>query len=110
MFEEGVNNMGSKNKRIKDRENLRMQILQRKEKEIEALKEKVLYLQDECKKKDELINSVDDMRKEFERSIEDLKEKKKEFENLNKELRQMKKVFNETVFKGRWSIVKWLMK
>ena len=84
--------------------------LQRKEKEIESLKEQVLKLQNECNEKDKLLHSIDDMRKELESTIESLKEKSREYESLNEDLRQMRKVFDKTAFKGKWNIIKWLMK
>ena len=102
--------MDVKKQKRKKRESLRKQILQRKENEIRFLKEKILKLQEECRKKDELINSVNDTKKELEAHIESLKKKGDEYDALNEDLMQMRKVFNQTIFKGRWKIIKWLMK
>lgn len=101
--------MSVKNQRIKKRESLRNQILQRKEKEIEFLKKKIVELQNECNEKDEIIKSVEDMRNELKKSIDDIEKSKEEYRALTEDLRQMKKVFNKTVFKGRWRIIKLLM-
>lgn len=102
--------MSVKSQRMKKRESLRNQILQRKEREIELLKEKIVELQNECNKKDEFIKSIEDMRNELKKSIDDINKRKEEYRSLNEDLRQMKNVFNKTIFKGRWRIIKWLMK
>lgn len=102
--------MSVKSQRMKKRESLRNQILQRKERDIELLKEKIVELQNECNKKDEFIKSIEDMRNELKKSIDDINKRKEEYRSLNEDLRQMKNVFNKTIFKGRWRIIKWLMK
>lgn len=102
--------MGAKTKRIKNRDSLRSQILQRKEREIAFLKEKIVELQNECNEKDEIIKSVEDMRIQLKKSTDDIEKSKEEYRALNEDLRQMKKILNKTVFRGRWRIIKWLMK
>ena len=96
----------------KDRkkDDLKNQIIQRKNNEIESLKNKISNLQIENLEKDELINSIEILHKELSEVVEDLKSKRDEYDNLVSELREMKKVINEEVFKGRWSLVKLLMK
>ena len=96
----------------KDRkkDDLKNQIIQRKNNEIESLKNKISNLQIENREKDELINSIEILHKELSEVVEDLKSKRDEYDNLVSELREMKKVINEEVFKGRWSLVKLLMK
>ena len=39
-----------------------------------------------------------------------IKDKRKEYDELIEELRNMKKVMNQTVYKGRWRLVKLLIK
>lgn len=97
----------SKDKKRADYQN---QVIQRKNDEIESLKIKISELQISCDEKDELVNSIDYLRKDFQSIIEDLKKKGEKYDELNADLMQMRKVLNQTVFKGRWRIIKWLMK
>ena len=92
------------------RDDFNKRIIQKKTSEIESLKEKISELQISCDEKDELINSIDSFRSELKTIIEDLKKKSEEYEELNSDLRQMRKVFNQEVFRGRWRIIKWLMR
>lgn len=96
--------------RNKRRDDLNKQIIKRKEFEIESLKEKISKLELDNNAKDELINSIDCLRDELKAITENLKKKSEEYDKLNSDLRQMKKVFNQEVFKGKWRIIRWLMR
>lgn len=100
--------------KYKNRENRRSEfkdkIIERKNGEIEVLKELIEELQIECSDKDDVISSVDEFRKELKEIIEDLRDKSKEYDKLIKEVREMKNSLNEIVFKKRWKIIKWLLK
>lgn len=85
-------------------------IIERKNNEIESLKELISNLQITCEEKDGIINAVDGFHKELNKIIDELKESKKEYDSISKELFEMRKVMNQTVFKGRWKIIKWLLK
>lgn len=85
-------------------------IIERKNNEIESLKELISNLQIACEEKDGIINAVDGFHKELNKIIDELKESKKEYDSISKELFEMRKVMNQTVFKGRWKIIKWLLK
>ena len=102
-----MNNRKSKDRNKSD---LKNQIIQRKNDEIESLKNRISNLQIENEEKDELINSVEFLRNELLETIDELKSKRDEYDKLVSELREMKKVINEEVFKGRWSIIKLLVK
>lgn len=109
--------MSVKNKkRIKhnDRNNrkydLQNKILQRKNDEIESLKNRISSLEIDCDEKDELINSVDSLLAELREIVEELREKRDKYDELNSDLMQMRKVFDQEVFRGRWRIIKFLMK
>ena len=102
-----MNNSKSKDKK---RDDLRDQIIQRKNNEIELLKDKISELEIEIEKKDELVKSVDPLRKELLETTNDLKAKKDEYNKIISELKEMKKIMNEEVFKGRWNLIKLLMK
>lgn len=104
--------MKAKKRRNKEqrRNEFANQIIQKKNLEIDSLKNKIMDLQISCEEKDSLINSIDGFRKELAETIDELKAKKQGYDVLMDDLIQMRKVFNQTVFKGRWKIIKWLMK
>ena len=80
------------------------------EKEIELLRLENEELKVQCDKKDEIINSVDSLRVEMTQYVNAIKDKRKEYDELIEELRNMKKIMNQTVYKGRWRLVKLLIK
>ena len=94
----------SKSKDMKNR------VIRRQVDEIESLKEKISSLEIDCNKKDEIINSIDSLRIELTDVIADLKKKGEEYDALISDVRKMKKVINEEVFKGRWNLIKLLIK
>ena len=96
--------------KYKRRSDFKDKIIERKTDEIESLKELTSNLQIACEEKDEIINAVDGFHKELNEIIEDLKKSKKEYDTLSKDLFEMRKVLNQTVFHGRWKLIKWLMK
>lgn len=108
--------MSAKNKTKKSKRNRKQQyelhntIVQKKNDQIESLKSEILKLELDAQKKDELINSVDHLRVELQDIVQDMNDKKEEYDALIEELMLMRKVFNEDFFKGRWRIVKWLIK
>jgi chromosome segregation ATPase len=80
------------------------------EKEIELLKLENQELKVQCNKKDEIINSVDSLRVEMTQHTNAIKDKRKEYDKLVEDLRKMRKVMNKEFFKGRWRLVKFLIK
>ena len=50
------------------------------------------------------------VKKELKDITKELRGKRSEYENLIKELREMKTVMNQRVFKGRWKLVRFLIK
>lgn len=85
-------------------------MISRQSEQIESLKSQIETLKLKCEEKDKIINSVESLRKELTESIEKHRELRNEYENLVKELRIMKKVMDETVYKGRWRLIKFLIK
>ena len=61
-------------------------------------------------KKDEIINSVAYLKEELSQNIEKIKKYKDEYKRRIDELRKMKEDFNQTVYKGKWNLVKFLIK
>lgn len=83
---------------------------ERQAEEIKFLKSQIGELTSLCKEKDKIIYSVEPMRKELAENIKEIKEKKKEYNSLVNELKNMRKVMDEEFFKGRWKIVRWIIK
>ena len=99
-------NTGKRNRKS----NIKSRIIERQTREIESLKKIISELEIDCDEKDELINSVDSLRVEMEQCVEDLKSKGEVYDKLVGELTEMKKIMNEEVFKGRWNIIRFLLK
>lgn len=85
-------------------------MIKRQSDEITSLKKKINDLNVTCEQKDELLSSVDSLQKELVNTIDDIKKKSKEYDKLIEELMSMRKIMNVEVFKGRWNIIKWLLK
>lgn len=90
--------------------NMKSRIIKRQIDEIDSLKKKVANLEIDCKEKDEIIKSIDILRVDFKETIDDIKRKGEAYDRFIDELTEMKKVMNEEVFKGRWSLVRLLIK
>ena len=78
--------------------------------EIEKLKSSISELEIDSEKRTELIDSITDIRTELYEIIDDLGEKREEYTRLVEDLRQMKMVMNQTVFKGKWRLIKLLLR
>lgn len=78
--------------------------------EIEKLKSSISELEIDSEKRTELIDSITDIRTELYEVIDDLSEKREEYTRLIEDLRQMKMVMNQTVFKGKWKLIKLLLR
>lgn len=78
--------------------------------EIEKLKSSISELEIDSEKRTELIDSITDIRTELYEVIDDLSERREEYTRLIEDLRQMKMVMNQTVFKGKWRLVKLLLR
>lgn len=78
--------------------------------EIEKLKSSISKLEIDSEKRTELIDSITDIRTELYEVIDDLSERREEYTRLIEDLKQMKMVMNQTVFKGKWRLVKLLLR
>lgn len=78
--------------------------------EIEKLKSSISELEIDSEKRTELIDSITDIRTELYEIIDDLSERREEYTRLIEDLKQMKMVMNQTVFKGKWRLVKLLLR
>lgn len=89
---------------------LQHDIISRQSKQIEILNAKNEELELKLKEKDELINSVAPLRNELEKNVEEVKKYKDKYKSLIEELKRMKDILNQKVYKGRWWLIKLLMK
>ena len=64
----------------------------------------------ELNEKDEIINSVTPLRNELIENVNEVKKDKKEFQKLILEMKKMKSIINKDVYKGRWWLIKLLLK
>lgn len=78
--------------------------------EIEKLKSSIFELEIDSEKRTELIDSITDIRTELYEVIDDLSERREEYTRLIEDLGQMKMVMNQTVFKGKWRLIKLLLR
>lgn len=85
-------------------------IISRQSKQIEDLKLQVAQLELELEEKNKVMSSVDHLRSELSKDIAEVKGYKKEYKNLIDELRKMKEIMNQEVYKGRWKLVRFLIK
>lgn len=97
-------------KNYKKRLDFQQTVISKKSEEIESLKLENEKLKQKLKEKDEIIASVEPMRKEMTENAKEHKRLKNEYQSLIRELRQMKKALNKEVFKNRWWLVKLLIK
>ena len=102
-------NKNFKKKRRK-KSDLRGQIIKRQIDKIDSLKNDISKLKIDCEEKDKIINSVNSLRDDLIETIETLKAKGEEYDKLISDLKEMRKIMNQEVFKGRWKIIKWLLK
>lgn len=97
-------------KRNKKKLHSKNQIISRQVDKINSLQKKVSDLEIDNVKKDEIINSIEALRNELFATINELKDKREKYNKLVLELTQMRNVMNHTVFKGRWKLIRLLLK
>lgn len=97
-------------KNYKKKLDFQNKMISRLSEEIESLKSQNDILNTKLKEKDEIINSVTPLRNELKQNIEEFKMNKKEYAKLINELEKMKSIMNQTVYKGRWWLIRFLMK
>lgn len=94
----------------KKRLDFQQKIISRKSEEINSLKLENEKLKQKLKEKDEIIASVEPIRKEMEENAKEHKKLQSEYRGLVQELRQMKMALDKEVFRGRWWLVKLFIK
>lgn len=96
--------------RKKKRSDLRSQIIVRQVDKIDSLQKQVSLLEIDNVKKDEIINSINALRDDLFETVNELRGKGEEYDRLVAELIQMRNVMNQEVFKGRWKLIRLLLK
>ena len=97
-------------KTYKKRLDFQQKMISRQSEQIESLKLEIEKLKLKCKEKDEIINSIEPMRNELKQNIADAKKYKEEFNKLIKELKKMKEIMNQELYRGRWKLIRFLIK
>ena len=97
-------------KNYKKRLEFQEKIISRKNEQIEALELEIESLKLKLEEKDEIINSVTPLRNELAENVKQVKEYKKQYDTLIQDLKKMKEIINQTVYKGRWKLIKFLIK
>ena len=97
-------------KNYKKRLDFQEKLLSKKTEEIESLKLENERLKLIIEEKEEVINSVSFLKDELTKNVGEIKAYKKQYESLVKELKDMKKIMNQEVFKGRWKLIRFLIK
>lgn len=97
-------------KNYKKRLDFQQKTILNKSEEIKSLKLEIEKLKLELQEKDGLINSVASLRDELSQNVSKIKESKEEYRKLINELQKMKEIMNKEVFKGRWWLIKLLLK
>ena len=78
--------------------------------DIERLEHQIAGLRADSESKKELFNSVSDLYDDLTSTIVELKIKSDEYDKLISELQQMKKVMNQNFFKGKWRLIRFLLR
>lgn len=82
----------------------------RQNKQIDALSQKIYDLEIANKEKQAMLDSLKSIRKDWKDSLDAICVQRDEYQKLIFELKEMKAVMNKTVFKGKWKLIRLLMK
>lgn len=97
-------------KGYKKRLEFQQKTIARQSQQIESLSAENAKLRLQIEEKNNVINDIEPMRKELAENIEETKRYKEEFKLLIQELKKMKSIVDQEVYRGRWKIIKFLMK
>lgn len=97
-------------KSYKKRLDFQQKMISRQSEQIIDLKSDIEKLKQKLKEKDEIINMVTPLRNEMIENNKECRKLRNKYKNLINELKKMKKIMDVTVYKGRWRLVKWLIR
>lgn len=96
--------------RYKKKYETQKRIVAKQIEENESLKLEIEELEKECEKKDALINSIEPLRNELKQEIDEIRNYKEQYKKLIDEVREMKSMMNQKIFKGRWKLIRFLIR
>ena len=102
--------MNEKKNKYEKRLQFQQKVISNKSERIELLELEIEKLKFELDAKDKIINSVAPLKNELTKNVEEINKYKKEYAKLIQELKKMKEIANQTMYKGRWRFVKFLIK
>lgn len=97
-------------KRYEKRIETQQKMISYQSKQIEDLELQVRNLRLEIEEKNKIINSIQSLREELLKRIAEINEYKERYKMLIDELRKMKEIINQEVYKGKWWLIKFLIK
>lgn len=97
-------------KNYKEKYEIQSKIVSRQFEQIESLKAQIKELELELEIKNKTIDSISSLRNELIQNVDEVKKYKEEYKELINELRKMKEIINQEVYKGRWRLIKFLIK
>ena len=97
-------------KKYKKRLEFQQKIISRQSEQIDSLKFENEKLKQKLIEKDEIINTVALLKNELVENVDETKKYKEEYKILIQELKKMKSIVNQEVYKGRWKLIKLLLK
>jgi len=97
-------------KKYKKKVELQEKMISRQSEQIENLNAQIARLKLVIEEKDNIINSISSLRDELIQKNRDIDKYRKEFKELIEELRKMKEILNQETYKGRWRLIKFLIK
>lgn len=97
-------------KKLNKKVELQEKLISRQSEQIEKLNVHIAKLKLEIEEKDNIINSVSSLRDELIQKNKDIDKYKEEYRVLIDKIRKMKEILNQEVYKGRWWLVKFLIK
>ena len=97
-------------KKYEKRLEFQQKIISRQSEQIDSLKSEIEGLKLKLNEKDEIINSVEPMRREMTEVIKEQKNLKEQYKALIQELKMMKSIVNEEVYRKRWWLIRLFLK
>lgn len=98
------------NKNYEKKFEIQKNLITRQSKQIDSLKQQVENLKLELEEKDTLINSVESLKEQLAQNVADVKNYRKQYGMLIEEIKKMKSIIDKEIYRGRWWLIKFLIK
>lgn len=99
-----------KKKNFERKYELQKTVIAHQTKQVSLLKEQVEKLKQEIEEKNELINSIEPLKIELADNIAEHKRLREQYNKLIEDLKKMKEIMNQEVYRGRWRLIRFLIK